>query len=109
MPTLHVMTGVSRQRDLIAAPPQDRPTYLAADLGGLFDAPDSLRPQPQGDFVAQVAPAGARVELRGGTGASTSMQALRTVLGAVWAQDREAEWTVAACSDAAERCIAEWS
>lgn len=109
MPTLHVMTGVSRQWDLIAAPPQDRPTYLAADLGGLFDAPDSLRPQSQGDFVAQVAPAGARVELRGGTGASTSMQALRTVLGTVWAQDREAEWTVAACSDAAERCIAEWS
>lgn len=34
-PSLLVFTGVTRPVDLLAAPPQHRPTYLSADLSGL--------------------------------------------------------------------------
>ena len=39
--SLLVLTGVSRAPDVVLAPPEQRPTYLAADLGGL------LVPQPR--------------------------------------------------------------
>ena len=38
--SLFVLTGVSTARELVLAPPEHRPTYVAADLGGL------LVPQP---------------------------------------------------------------
>lgn len=34
--TLLVMTGVTGVAELVAIPPEDRPTYVAADLGGLL-------------------------------------------------------------------------
>lgn len=36
--TLLVLTGVTHLRELVAAEPSLRPTYLATDLGGLFEA-----------------------------------------------------------------------
>lgn len=36
VPTLLVMTGVTGVAELVAAEPAERPTYLAADLGGLL-------------------------------------------------------------------------
>jgi HAD superfamily hydrolase (TIGR01450 family) len=38
MDSLLVLTGVSRPAELLAAPAARRPTYVAADLGGLFEA-----------------------------------------------------------------------
>ncbi|WPF67123.1 MULTISPECIES: HAD-IIA family hydrolase [unclassified Corynebacterium] len=58
MATLHVLTGVSGVSDLLAAPPEQRPTYVAEDMSALHsDA--NLRPGPregatayrQGDVV----------------------------------------------------------
>src|SRR6185369_17228725 len=43
MPSLFVLTGVHRPADLLAAPAHQRPTYVAADLGGLFDPADAVR------------------------------------------------------------------
>jgi len=40
MPSLLVLTGVSGVADLLAAGPAQRPTYLAADLSGLFERHD---------------------------------------------------------------------
>jgi glycerol 3-phosphatase-2 len=42
MDSLLVLTGVSRVADLLAAPPERRPTYVAADLAALFDAGAAL-------------------------------------------------------------------
>jgi glycerol-1-phosphatase len=42
LPSLLVLTGVSRPRDLLAAPPEQRPTYIGRDLTALFDAEDDL-------------------------------------------------------------------
>lgn len=43
MDSLLVLTGISDEAELFAAPPTRRPTYLAADLSGLFAAPDEVR------------------------------------------------------------------
>jgi glycerol-1-phosphatase len=40
--SLLVLTGVSTPRDLVLAPPSQRPTYVSADLNGLFDPQPSL-------------------------------------------------------------------
>ena len=42
IPTLLVLTGVTDVATLLAAPPDRRPTYLAADLRGLLAAPGDL-------------------------------------------------------------------
>jgi glycerol-1-phosphatase len=38
LPTLLVLTGVARPRDVLAAPPEQRPTYVGADLRALLHA-----------------------------------------------------------------------
>lgn len=47
LPSLLVLTGVTDLADLVAATPELRPTYLSADLGGLFDA--HRAPERDGD------------------------------------------------------------
>jgi TorA maturation chaperone TorD len=47
MDSLLVLTGAGRPADVLNAPPQRRPTYLAADLGGLFAAADEVRVPPK--------------------------------------------------------------
>jgi ribonucleotide monophosphatase NagD (HAD superfamily) len=42
LPSLLVLTGVSRPRDLLAAPPEQRPTYVGRDLTALFSIGDDL-------------------------------------------------------------------
>jgi hypothetical protein len=44
--SLLVLTGVSTPAALLAAPPHQRPTYVAANLGGLQDGDPSIGPQP---------------------------------------------------------------
>lgn len=41
--SLLVLTGVTRPWDLLAAPPDRRPTYVATDLSGLFDMDEIAR------------------------------------------------------------------
>ncbi len=43
IPTMHVLTGVSKAEDIIRAKKGERPAYLALDLGGLFE----VHPKPQ--------------------------------------------------------------
>lgn len=85
MDTLHILTGVSGPLALIAAPPAQRPTFIAEDLSVLSDDVDvdELRPAPQGGFTATRN--GDEVTLDGGTESSNPLQALRTVLSVVWA------------------------
>jgi glycerol-1-phosphatase len=40
--SLLVLTGVTGLPELVAAPPQERPTYLSVDLGGLLTAHDAV-------------------------------------------------------------------
>lgn len=52
VPSLVVLSGVSTATDVVAAPPDARPTYLGHDLRSLHHSPDALRvgPQPAWDI-----------------------------------------------------------
>jgi glycerol 3-phosphatase-2 len=74
--SLLVLTGVSQPRDLIAAPPHQRPTYVAADLAGLFADVDTLA----------ITGEGTGWQLRDGelTGHGDPIAALRALAAAAW-------------------------
>ncbi len=46
--SLLVLTGVTTLRELVAARPEERPTYVAADLGGLLTAHPQVVADPDG-------------------------------------------------------------
>jgi HAD superfamily hydrolase (TIGR01450 family) len=74
--SLLVLTGVSQPRDLIAAPPHQRPTYVARDLAGLFEDVATLA-ITGGDTGWHVADG--RLE-----GHGDPIGALRTIAAAAW-------------------------
>jgi HAD superfamily hydrolase (TIGR01450 family) len=81
--SLLVLTGVSGPADLLAAPPERRPTYVAADLSGLFrPAEDAVLPAP-GDRAGgwRVTRDGDRAIL---AGSGDPVDALRLLCGVTW-------------------------
>ncbi|MDU0477623.1 HAD-IIA family hydrolase [Staphylococcus chromogenes] len=105
--TLQVVTGVSGHREIIAAPVEQRATYLAADMRALFSAPADLVPQAQGGFTADFLPSG-DIVLRGGTEDSDEMHALRTVAAVAWATPTAFLGVVRAEGTQAERAVGAW-
>jgi glycerol-1-phosphatase len=111
--SLLVMTGVTDVLTLASAPPDRRPTYLAADLAGLH-AP---HPQPQasagewrcGGWTARAVAGGTgtrpvtRPELRG---AGSPTDALRALVSLCWAHADGADGTDDA--DGADRADEPW-
>ena len=94
--SLLVLTGVTTAADLLAAPPERRPTYVAADLAGLLvghpaPSPDSeggwscagWAARPEGDQLVLERP-GDRSE----DPAPDSVDALRALCAAAWAGGR---------------------
>jgi glycerol-1-phosphatase len=75
MDSLLVLTGVSTAADLLAAPPEHRPTHVGVDLDALFTADAG----PEG---WQVRRRDGRIELGG---AGTPIGALRALCAAAWA------------------------
>jgi HAD superfamily hydrolase (TIGR01450 family) len=62
-PTLLVFTGVTTPSELLAAPPEHRPTFLAADLRGLLRPAPAVRARPDaGKHAAACGGWTARVE-----------------------------------------------
>ena len=53
-----VMTGVTGARDAVLAPPGRRPTYIAADLGGLLEPQPAFGPRGTGGEARAAGPAG---------------------------------------------------
>jgi len=98
LPSLLVLTGVTRLADLVTAPPNRRPSYLARDLGGLFTA------HPSPAKVADGASCGGwtvrltaeRAELSGG---GDALDGARALLAAVWAAREPAAVDVAEALD----------
>lgn len=82
-PTLFVLTGVSTARDLLQAPRNQRPTYVAADLAALTRAADELVPGPRERWRAERD--GETVVLSGdGGGVEPDLDALRVLCTATW-------------------------
>lgn len=88
LPSLLVLTGVTRLRDLLTAPPARRPTYIAADLGGMFVAHPRPVVRPGhascGGWAVDVRPGhdGARRAVL--TGEGDPLDGARALLAAVW-------------------------
>ncbi|MDO4928561.1 MAG: HAD-IIA family hydrolase [Corynebacterium sp.] len=82
MDSLHVLTGVSLEGDLIYAEPLQRPTYVATDLRCLEDEVAKYRPHPEGGFSASWE--GSDIVLTGGDVDATALDALHTVLACAW-------------------------
>jgi ribonucleotide monophosphatase NagD (HAD superfamily) len=97
MDSLLVFTGVTTPADVLAAPPNRRPTYLAADLDGLFDA------DPEGRGAWRVGTAGSAAVLRGH---GEPIEALRALCAAVWATTDAVVPAVRADGPAAREALA---
>jgi len=112
-PSLLVLTGISTFADALAADPSQRPTYVAADLGGLMveHAEPMVEPgDPDGPIVvrcgawrARVGAKPAEVTLEPESDApEADWDALRAMAVAVWtARDRELPVDTAAAAAAA--------
>ena len=83
MDSLLVLTGVSDAAELLYAPPERRPAYVAADLGGLFRPADEARLPLAGDKAGgwQVTREGNEATL---SGAGDPVTALRLLCAATW-------------------------
>ena len=106
MDSLLVLTGVSGPAELLGAPSQRRPTYVAADVSGLFVAGDDLRvPVKDADEVGgwRVVREGAQIRL---DGSGNPIDALRLLCGVVW--DGVDVANVHAGSDDAGTLLADW-
>jgi glycerol-1-phosphatase len=83
MPSLLVLTGVSGPADLLAAGPEQRPTYVAADLSGLFRPADDAVVPVDADELG-----GWRLERDDTTatlnGSGDPVAALRLLCGPAW-------------------------
>jgi glycerol 3-phosphatase-2 len=84
--SLLVLTGVSSPADAVLAPPRQRPTYLARDLGGLLTGQPEVSPAPDGGFAcggwtARLVSDGDKLEL---SGSGDPVDGLRALCGAAW-------------------------
>ena len=96
MDSLLVLTGVSGPADLLAAPPERRPTYVAADVSGLFAPPVPLQPATE--------LGGWRLSGDGALdGEGDPVDALRLLCPAAWSGTR-----VSASSEAARDLLKSW-
>lgn len=98
MDCLLVLTGVSGPVDLLQAPPERRPTYVAADLSGLFGEADAARIPVGADELG-----GWRLAAGKLTGSGMPVDALRLLAGVYWGGG-----TVRAGSDEARELLTGW-
>lgn len=86
VPSLLVMTGVARPRDLLTATEQCRPTYVARGLAdGLLEPHPAVRSQPDGGWTCGGWTARRRQDDLELTGAGDALDGLRAAAVATWA------------------------
>jgi HAD superfamily hydrolase (TIGR01457 family) len=85
---LLVLTGVSTATDLLAAPTNQRPHYVAATLTAIQSAPEELRIGPQSDWQATVTDDGVHLRYTGQDRHPDPLPALRALCAAWWPAHR---------------------
>ncbi|NDK92095.1 HAD-IIA family hydrolase [Gordonia desulfuricans] len=81
--SLLVLTGVSTASDLLNAPPEQRPTFVTADLAGLLTPVECARIAPNADWAVRAEKNTITIESAGPKADPTSM--LPALAAAVWA------------------------
>jgi glycerol 3-phosphatase-2 len=104
MDSLLVLTGVSDAAELLSAPVTRRPTYVSADLAGLFAPEESVRLSTKDDVLngwhIRREPDGIWL-----SGSGDSVDALRLLASARW---EASDAVVRAGSDAAAAVLRDW-
>jgi HAD superfamily hydrolase (TIGR01450 family) len=98
MDSLLVLTGVSGPAELLAAPPERRPTFVSADLSGLFGEASAARIPAGTDELGGWRLADGKLE-----GSGEPVDALRLLTGVYWNGGK-----VDGGSDAARELLAGW-
>lgn len=111
LPSLMVLTGVNSARDAVCAVPEQRPTYIAADLRALHRGAAALAVAPQPAWGTRVDGGVVTVTANGGRGsADDPLDVVRAVARAVWdAPAAGLPCAVTAGDDAARAALARWS
>ncbi len=107
--SLLVLTGVATARDLVAAPPHQRPTYVAADLRGLLielDQPAMTQPGQWALHGWTARADGSGGIVLDGKGADRD-DALRVVCAVAWAPGADRAPAVSGASTAAADALGE--
>jgi ribonucleotide monophosphatase NagD (HAD superfamily) len=100
--SLLVLTGVSTAVDALNAPEAQRPTFVAADLGGLNAAADDVIVGPRQGWHVSVLESTLTVVAQDGADASSVLYA---VLHAAWSQEPRTRWTVEAAEEQAQSAL----
>jgi glycerol-1-phosphatase len=101
---LLVLSGVSDAVATLAAPPEQRPTYLGADLRVLRDPLDGTRIQPRPGWHVGFDQATGDLLLSSDGSSNDPLDAVRT-LCAVWWDEHSGPVQVRACDDAAAKAL----
>lgn len=84
MPALMVLTGVSTASDLLAAPPEQRPDHVAADLRALHEPREASAIAEQPDWKVRVGSDALELTCRSGEPEPDPLGALRALCAAWW-------------------------
>jgi HAD superfamily hydrolase (TIGR01450 family) len=87
LPSLMVLTGVNSAQDAIFAKPDQRPTYIGADLRSLHQQPDELAVEAQPGWHVDVSDTAITVRAEGDSQNDDGLSVVRAVATAVWKAD----------------------
>ena len=87
LPSLMVLTGVNSAKDAIFAVPDQRPTYIGADLRSLHQKPDELAIEAQPAWHVDVSDTAVTVSASGDSPDDDGLSVVRAVANAVWKAD----------------------
>lgn len=108
LPSLLVLTGVNSAQDAIFAIPEQRPTYIAADLRSLHEVPDKLAISAQRAWHVVVGDGAVTVSANGDDPDGDGLSVVRAVASALWTADSGRITTIEAgddtARDALQRC-----
>ncbi|MEZ0359361.1 HAD-IIA family hydrolase [Mycobacterium sp. SA01] len=110
LPSLMVLCGVSTADEAVHAVPEQRPTYIGADLRDLHTASEALRVAEQAAWRVEVSDGSVIVTTADADHSDDGLSVVRATARAVWdAADGERRLAVRAGDDAARAALQRWS
>jgi len=110
LPSLMVLTGVNNARDAVYAVPDQRPTYIGADLRSLLVDAETLAIAAHPAWKTEVGSAAVTVTSTGQDADADGLSIVRAVARALWdAGTDDGGLAVRAGDDAARRALERWS
>jgi len=110
LPSLMVLTGVNSARDAVFAKPEERPTYIGADLRSLLTAGDLLAVASHPAWRTEVGDGAVTVTATGRETGADDLSIVRAVARAIWdAPAAGRQRTITAGDEIARTQLQRWS